>query len=81
MRVVKIARCPEHGLHGCRETCFECGGPVEQVDLVDASELKDLLVRVDSITSLVAYRGLDDQAKEELKLISLEARALYEGGS
>ena len=34
------------------------------------------LVYVDSITSLVAYRGLDDQAKEDLKLISREARKL-----
>lgn len=31
---VLIARCPEHGLHGQREACFECGGPVEQVPMV-----------------------------------------------
>lgn len=35
-RVVLIARCPKHGLHGCRDTCFECGGPVEQVPMVAA---------------------------------------------
>lgn len=29
--VVFIARCPEHGLHGERDECFVCGGPVEQV--------------------------------------------------
>lgn len=33
--VLTIARCPEHGLHGCRDTCFECGGPVEQVAMVE----------------------------------------------
>lgn len=33
--VVHIARCPEHGLHGCRQECFECGGPVEQVPMVE----------------------------------------------
>lgn len=31
---VTIARCPEHGLHGDREECFVCGGPVEQVRIV-----------------------------------------------
>lgn len=34
-RIVSVARCPEHGLHGCRETCFECGKPVEQVPMVE----------------------------------------------
>lgn len=32
-RVVYIAECPEHGLHGEREDCFVCGGPVEQVPM------------------------------------------------
>lgn len=32
---VYIARCPEHGLHGCRQECFECRGPVEQVPMVE----------------------------------------------
>lgn len=32
--IVQIARCPDHGLHGSRETCFECGGPVEQIAMV-----------------------------------------------
>lgn len=34
--VTYIARCPEHGLHGCRDTCFECGRPVERVPMVPA---------------------------------------------
>lgn len=33
-RAVNIARCPEHGLHGERDECFVCGGPVEQVRMV-----------------------------------------------
>ena len=28
-----IARCPVHGLHGERQECFVCGGPVEQVPM------------------------------------------------
>lgn len=31
---VEIARCPEHGLHGQRDECFICEGPVEQVRMV-----------------------------------------------
>jgi hypothetical protein len=33
-RVIYIARCPEHGLHGERDECFVCGGEVEQVPFV-----------------------------------------------
>lgn len=36
---VNIARCPVHGLHGARATCFECAGPVEQVPMVPAEFL------------------------------------------
>lgn len=35
---VLIARCLEHGLHGKRESCFDCGGPVEQVPLWPATQ-------------------------------------------
>jgi hypothetical protein len=34
-----IARCPEHGLHGERQECFECGTPVEQVEVVTLGAL------------------------------------------
>lgn len=30
---VPIARCPEHGLHGSRDRCYVCGGPVEQIPM------------------------------------------------
>lgn len=37
--VVYIARCPNHGpwpagLHGARSRCFDCGGPVEQIPMI-----------------------------------------------
>lgn len=35
VEVVEIARCPIHGLHGERDECFECGGPVEKVRMVE----------------------------------------------
>ena len=41
---VLIARCPEHGLHGERQECFVCGGPVEQVPMVALSEHDALLL-------------------------------------
>jgi hypothetical protein len=34
-QIVHVARCPEHGLHGCRTECHCCGGPVEQVPMVE----------------------------------------------
>jgi hypothetical protein len=42
VHTVFIARCPTHGLHGCRDTCFahehegarDCDGTVEQVPMV-----------------------------------------------
>jgi hypothetical protein len=40
MDEVTIARCPQHGLHGARQTCFACGGPVEQVAFVPAERLR-----------------------------------------
>jgi hypothetical protein len=36
--VVEIACCPEHGLHGCRSACFECGGPVDQMPMITVAE-------------------------------------------
>lgn len=38
-----IARCPQHGLHGEREVCFECGGPVEQVPMIPAEPVEAFL--------------------------------------
>lgn len=51
--------------------------------LPDEPELRDFLVRVDSYTSLVAYRhhrgGVPDDVVEELKKLSQEARKMYGG--
>lgn len=33
-----IAWCPEHGLHGARDTCFECGKPVKQIRMIPVGE-------------------------------------------
>lgn len=44
--IVYFARCPEHGLHGCRTNCFECGEEAEQVPMValaDYERLRDAL--------------------------------------
>ncbi|HET7455423.1 MAG TPA: hypothetical protein VFJ76_07880 [Solirubrobacterales bacterium] len=35
-----IAWCPKHGLHGARDTCFECGEPVEQIPMVPLRDLE-----------------------------------------
>ena len=42
-KVVEVAYCPEHGLHGERDTCFVCGEPVQQVPMTEAAPLLDLL--------------------------------------
>jgi hypothetical protein len=43
MNFVEIARCSEHGLHGERQECFVCGGPVEQIQMVPKADLEDLI--------------------------------------
>lgn len=43
---------------------------------LSADELRAFLVHVDSITSLVAHRGLDDESKRDLAAISLRCRQL-----
>jgi hypothetical protein len=37
--VVFVAHCPEHGLHGERDTCFVCGGSVQHVPMIHVIEL------------------------------------------
>lgn len=38
--IIYIARCPEHGLHGQRDECFVCGGPVDQVPMIESKPAK-----------------------------------------
>ena len=40
---VLIAHCPEHGTHGERTECFVCAGPVEQVPLLGAADVRSTL--------------------------------------
>lgn len=42
MNVVHIARCPDHGLHGARRTCFICEREVEQVAMVTLEQYEAL---------------------------------------
>jgi len=55
--VVNIARCPVHGLHGCRDVCFafehegerDCDGRVEQVPMVQWDHASSAMVRLHEI--------------------------------
>lgn len=40
---VPVAYCPDHGLHGSRLACFECGEPVKQVVMVPVRRLAPVL--------------------------------------
>lgn len=65
-RTVLVARCPEHGLHGCRETCFECGGPVEQVPMTEVAAREDTSIGVSKEDDLRAARaGVDPDLLSE----------------
>ena len=44
--VVYFAWCAEHGLHGCRTRCYECGVEVEQVPMVALSEYQRDVIRL-----------------------------------
>lgn len=71
MKAVLIARCPVHGLHGERDSCHVCGGPVEQVEMVPLSDLREEWG--------VAYEQEDGEPIRMSKWGSEEtARLLYE---
>lgn len=40
--VFNIAKCPDHGLHGERSDCFECGKFVEQVQMVELAAFEEM---------------------------------------
>lgn len=52
--------------------------PTRRRNVSDCIVPRDLLIDIDSVCSLVAHRGLDDEAKAELRRVSLRARAIYE---
>jgi hypothetical protein len=70
--VANIAWCPEHGLHGARDTCFECGRPVEQIPMLEVGAIAkargaaQAIVKGPSQPPETAERGeaLIDQARE-----------------
>lgn len=41
VEIIRVARCETHGLHGCRETCFVCEEPVEQVEYVRWADVRE----------------------------------------
>ncbi len=49
MATVNIARCPTHGLHGERTTCFVCQSPVEQEAMVPLAAVEPLLAALTRI--------------------------------
>ena len=60
-KLVYIARCPEHGLHGERTECFVCGGPVERVAMTPAPNGLEALIRTDQTRRIVeALRAYAD---------------------
>jgi hypothetical protein len=59
---VQIAHCPEHGLHGARDTCFECGGPVEQITMLPVSDVEKLSPGADDV---LVFRTANDILPEQ----------------
>lgn len=66
-----FACCPEHGLHGARSECFDCGAEVFQVPMVS---LGFALTAVNSLTARLAQAKdalqeirqlVDEQAKDD----------------
>lgn len=59
--VVTIARCPEHGLHGERDACFVCGGPVEQVPMVPVTAREWVMLVCPECGATVSADELGDE--------------------
>ena len=70
--VANIAWCPEHGLHGARDTCFECGKPVEQIPMLEVGRLGEVRGALRALVkgpsrppeSVERAEGLIDQARD-----------------
>lgn len=60
-----IAWCPEHGLHGARDTCFECGEPVEQIPMVPLAEVQGAIAEF--IDAPRRATGAQAEAEEKLR--------------
>lgn len=78
---VKIAYCSEHGLHGQRDTCFECGAPAQQIPMVQASRLAGAQARATTLEKelrgvLDAIKGVGYQNPKLNRAIASAIRAL-----
>lgn len=51
-KVAPVAFCGEHGLHGGRSDCFECGHPAEKVTMVEAETVLRVLVLCEPLLPL-----------------------------
>lgn len=76
VEIVEIARCPIHGLHGDRTECFECGGPVEQVAMVEVGVLGEAL----DLLALWYSRFQGFTAGTPESMVTRTTRMLTEGG-
>lgn len=74
--VVHIARCPEHGLHGCRTHCYECGEEVEQVALVPLERAEKAEAVLEVCRRIVSAQAEDDALWDPQSVV--EAYAVQE---
>jgi hypothetical protein len=71
--VITIAKCSTHGLHGCRNVCFECDGPVEQVAMIPLAEHREVWAEA-------ARNALRWRKRAEALEDAIEDLFLYEPG-
>lgn len=75
--IVYFARCPEHGLHGCRTRCFECGEEAEQVPMVALvfyEQLRDALQRI------IHHVPVGERSLAVCEIVAVAATALHDAG-
>ena len=66
---------PSETIRVCSEVAAAAVVEAVAAERARYAAVRKLLVDADSICYLVAYRGLDDHAKDELKRVSTAARA------
>jgi hypothetical protein len=67
---VNIARCPKHGLHGQRSTCYACGDHVEQVPMVPVADVRDWVAEMrDQVATRRATNapGFEEEFKQGIE--------------
>lgn len=90
MEIVNIARCPVHGLHGCRDICFAyehegepgCDGHVEQVPMVAADYFsRDELDWLEAAARRAARDSMVPSSVEPLDVLARKLAVLARGPS